>query len=104
MDGGGTSTKNATITVSNTATGATAGPVRLTAAPTIAKTSGNGDGTFSITGGTCVSGFVINAGSSCTVTVRYAGQTNTSTANAAVPISDTGTSTTTQTTTPFPAN
>jgi hypothetical protein len=104
MNGGGTSTKNATITVSNTATGATAGPVRLTAAPTIAKTSGTGNGTFSVTGGTCVSGFVINAGSSCTVNVSYSGQTNTSTASAAVTIADTGTSTTTQTSAAFPAN
>ena len=100
----GTGTKNATITVSNTAFGGTAGPVTLTAAPSIAKTSGTGNGTFSITGGTCVSGSVINAGSSCTINVRYSGQTNTSTANAAVTITDTGTSTTSQTTAAFSAN
>jgi hypothetical protein len=104
MNGGGTTTKTATITVSNTATGGTAGPIKLTAAPTITPTSGTGNGIFSITGGTCVSGFVINAGSSCTITVRYAGETNTATRNATVTITDTGASTASQTSSAFAAN
>jgi hypothetical protein len=84
-----TTTKNGTITVTNTATGANAGPLTLTAAPTITRTAGTG--TFSITGGTCVSGFVINpvATSSCTILVRYV-PSGTATSTAHVTIAGTG--------------
>jgi hypothetical protein len=100
-----TSTKNATITVSNTATGATAGPITLTANPTLGTKGGTGNGTFSIqTGGTCVSGFAINAGSSCTILVQYSGETNTSNATDTVIITDTGAGTASQTSATFTAN
>jgi hypothetical protein len=93
--------KNGTITISNTAKGENAGPLTLTAAPTIVKTAGLG--TFSITGGTCVSGMVIDAGSQCTVTVQYVpGGTSTSTAH--LTITDTGAATTSQSTSNFNAN
>jgi hypothetical protein len=93
--------KNGTITISNTAKGENAGPLTLTAAPTIVKTAGLG--TFSITGGTCVSGMVIDAGSKCTVTVQYMpGGTSTSTAH--LTITDTGAATTSQSSTNFNAN
>jgi hypothetical protein len=79
-----TTTKNGTITVSNDA--AATGPLRLTANPAIAKTSG--PGTFSITGGgTCANGMVVNPGSNCTINVRYAppgGSTTTATANVTI--------------------
>jgi hypothetical protein len=104
LNGGGTTTKNGTITVSNTATGANAGPFTFTAAPTIAKTSGTGNGTFSITGGTCVSGFVINAGSNCSINVSYSGETNTATANGRVTATGTGIATASQNSATFPAN
>ena len=104
MNAGGTSTKTATITVSNTATGPTAGPLTLTAAPTIARVSGTGNGTFSITGGTCASGTVVNPGGSCTINVQYSGQTNTSTANGRVTLTDTGAGTAAQSSPTFPAN
>jgi hypothetical protein len=94
-------TKNGTITISNTARGANAGPLTLTAAPTIAKTAGLG--TFSITGGTCVSGLVIDAGSNCTVTVQYV-PSGTSTSTAHLTIADTGAATTSQSTPNFTGN
>jgi hypothetical protein len=103
-------TKTGTITVSNSATGATAGPLTLTAPPTIAKTSNasGGNGTFSITGGTCGNGTVITpAGGptpTCTIIVQYTGETNTTTADGAVTITDTGALTATQTSAAFPAN
>src|SRR5262249_38077187 len=56
--------KDGTITVTNTANGANAGPLTLTGAPTITRTAGTG--TFSVTGGTCISGTVVNAGGCCT--------------------------------------
>jgi hypothetical protein len=90
-------TKNGVETVANTATGANAGPLTLTAAPTIARQTGTG--TFSIvSGGTCVSGAVVNPGSSCTINVRYVPPTTgslTSTAN--VSIAGTGLATSPQT-------
>jgi hypothetical protein len=89
MNGGGLGTKNGTITVSNTASGANAGPLTLTAAPTFTKVSGAGAGTFTITGGTCVNGAVVNPGSSCTITVQYV-PTNASNATYNVTITDTG--------------
>jgi len=81
-----TSTKNGVVTVSNTATGANAGPFTLTAAPAIIKTAGPAATVFSITGGTCAAGLMINPGSSCTVNVQYApgGSTATSTAHVQV--------------------
>jgi hypothetical protein len=91
MNSGGTTTKNATITVSNTATGATAGPITLTANPSLGTKGGTGNGTFSIQpGGTCVSGFAINPGSSCTINLRYSGETNTANATDTVSITGTG--------------
>ena len=104
LNTGGTSTKNGTITVSNTAIGANAGPFTFTTAPTIAKVSGTGNGTFSITGGTCVSGFVINAGSNCSINVSYSGETNTATANGRVTATGTGIATASQNSATFPAN
>ena len=62
--------KDGTITVTNTATGANAGPLTLTGAPTLTRTAGTG--AFTITGGTCVSGLVVNpGGGSCTMVVHY---------------------------------
>jgi len=75
-----TTTKTGTITVSN---GATAGELILTANPTITKV-GTAGGTFSITGGTCVSGVAVAAGATCTITVQYAPGTSTATATAHV--------------------
>ena len=100
---GNTTTKTGTITVTNTATGANAGPLTITATPTIAKV-GTAGGTFSITGGTCVSGFVVTPGSNCTVNVQYAPGTSTTTVAAHVTITDTGAATATQTTPNFNAN
>jgi hypothetical protein len=70
LNTGGRTAKDGTITVTNTATGANAGRLTLTGAPTFTQTGGTG--TFSITGGTCASGSVVSAGgSSCTITVHY---------------------------------
>jgi hypothetical protein len=104
LNTGGTGAKNGTITVSNTATGANGGPFTFTAAPAIAKVSGTGNGTFSIAGGTCVSGFVINPGSNCSINVSYSGETNTATANGRVTATGTGIATASQNSATFPAN
>jgi hypothetical protein len=70
LNTGGRTPKDGTVTVRNTATGASAGPLTLTAAPTLTRTSGTG--TFTITGGTCISGAVVNAGGgTCTINVHY---------------------------------
>jgi hypothetical protein len=75
--GAGTATtKNGVVTVHNTAGGAFAGPFTFTAAPTIALVpndngSGTGTGTFTITGGTCAAGTVVNPGGICTINVQY---------------------------------
>ncbi len=61
--------KDGTVTVRNTATGANAGPLTLTGTPTLTPISGTG--TFTITGGTCVNGAVVNAGGTCTINVHY---------------------------------
>jgi hypothetical protein len=62
--------KDGTVTVANTSLGANAGPLTLTAAPTLTPVSGTG--TFSITGGTCVSGTVLNPPlGTCTINVHY---------------------------------
>ncbi len=88
-----TTAKTGTITVSNTATGVTAGPVTLTAAPALAAKTGNGTGAFSITGGTCANGTVINPGGNCTVVVTYTPLTSgtNDTANATTHVTITGT-------------
>jgi hypothetical protein len=96
-----TSTKNGTITVTNTS--ATV-PILLTANPTINKVGGTG-GTFSIvTGGTCVSGATVNTGATCTINVRYAPGTSTATATANVTITGNVGTTGTQTSANFTAN
>ena len=102
LNSGGTGTKTGTITVSNAA--AATGPLTLTANPTVATTGGTGNGTFSVTGGTCSSGSVVAPGGSCTIIVQYAGQTNTATANGRVTITGTGLAAATLTSPTFPAN
>ena len=82
-----TTAKTGTITVSNTATGTYAGPLTLSAAPTITQTSGSG--TFSITGGSCASGTVISPAGNCTLTVQYV-PSGTTTSTAHVTITDSG--------------
>ena len=70
LNTGGRTPKDGTVTVTNTATGASAGPLTLTAAPTLTRTSGTG--TFTVTGGTCISGAVVNSGGgTCTINVHY---------------------------------
>jgi hypothetical protein len=70
LNGGGTSTKNGTITITNTASGTTAGPFTFTAPATVVKEFG--PGTFSVQpGGTCTSTTVLAPGSNCTVNVQY---------------------------------
>ncbi len=70
LNTGGRTAKDGTVAVTNTATGVNAGPLTLTANPTLTRTSGTG--TFTITGGTCVSGTVVNpGGASCTIDVHY---------------------------------
>ncbi|HYM07703.1 MAG TPA: hypothetical protein VEU11_14195 [Terriglobales bacterium] len=92
-----TNTKTGTITVRNTATGATAEAVTLAASPnpTVSKVGANG-GTFSIVtgagGGTCVPGFVLNTASSnsCTIVVQYAPGASTATATGFVTVTGVG--------------
>jgi hypothetical protein len=96
-------TKNGTITVSNTASGTNAGPLNLTADPSLVPV-GAQNGTFSIvSGGTCVNGFSVNPGSSCTIKVQYVPAT-TANSQAHVTISDVGAVTNSQTTSNFNAN
>jgi hypothetical protein len=66
--------KDGTVTVRNTATGANAGPLTLTGAPTLsAGVPPSGSGTFSINpGSTCISGTVLNPGDTCVINVHYA--------------------------------
>jgi ribosomal protein S6E (S10) len=97
-----TNTKTGTVTISNNATGANAGPLTVTGR-SITKV-GTAGGTFSITGGTCVAGFVINPGSNCTVNVQYLPGGTTTLATANVTVTDTGAATTSQTTPNFNAN
>jgi hypothetical protein len=89
--------KTGTVTLSNSASGATAGPLTLTAVPTIAPTAGGG--TWSVTGGSCTSGLVLNPGNTCTINVQYTYPTGSAagSATARVTISDTGSSTGTTT-------
>ena len=99
-----TATETSTITVSNTASGASAGAFTFTS-DAITKV-GTAGGTFSIiTGGTCVSGFVVNPGSNCTITVQYVpGTPATATATANVTVTGTGLATASQTSANFSAN
>jgi hypothetical protein len=101
MNTGGTSVKNATITVSNTGAAA----LNVTGA-TIAKTAGPAAGVFSVTGGTCLTSPNVPAGQSCTVTVSYAPpQTGTSLQSTGhLVLTDTGASTGTQNGASFNAN
>ena len=72
LTSGGRTPKDGTITVTNTSNAANqdSSPLTLTAAPTLTRTSGSG--TFTVTGGTCISGAVVNpGGGTCTVTVHY---------------------------------
>jgi hypothetical protein len=99
---GTTTTHSGTITVSNAA--AATGPLTLTAAPTVTKVGAAG-GTFSITGGTCVLGAVVNPASNCTITVQYApGTSGTTTATANVTVTGTGLAAATLTSANFTAN
>jgi hypothetical protein len=83
LTGGGTGTKSGVIFVANNGDLS----VMLTGAPTISKASGAGNGTFSITGGTCGSGTVLSTPlGTCTVNVQYSGETNTSTATGQISI------------------
>jgi hypothetical protein len=88
-----TATKTGTVTVANTATGTTAGPLTLTAAPMIRPQAGTGS--WSITGGTCVSGLVLNPGDTCSVNIQFVpgGSSPLGTNVAIVTIADTGSST-----------
>jgi hypothetical protein len=95
--------KTGTVTISNSATGANAGPLRLTAAPAVNRVSGTG--AFTVTGGTCVSGTVLNPGANCTVIVHYVPPTTGSlTSTAHVTIADTGSTMLTQNSPNFTAN
>jgi hypothetical protein len=95
--GANQSTKTGTITVHNSATGANAGPVTMTAAPTIAPIPGPTGGTFSITGGTCTATTVLNPGGTCTIIVQYLPQGAAAEYFATVTVTDTGAATATQT-------
>jgi len=100
---GATTTHSGLITVSNTATGANAGPFTFTAAPAVTKVGAAG-GTFSIvSGGTCTATTVLNVGTTCTINVQYA-PSGTTTATANVTVTGTGLATATQTSTNFTAN
>jgi hypothetical protein len=96
-------TKTGTVTLRNTATGANAGPLTLTAAPVVNRTAGTG--AFSVTGGTCVSGTVIPPGGSCTIVVQYMPPATGSLASTGhVTITDTGATTANQNSPNFNAN
>jgi hypothetical protein len=102
---GTTTTHSGFVTVTNTATGANAGPFTFTAAPTITKV-GTAGGTFSIiAGGTCTSTTVLNVGTgnSCTINVQYV-PSGTTTATANVTVTGTGLATASQTSSNFTAN
>jgi hypothetical protein len=82
-----TTAKNGTVTVTNAA--AATAPFTFAAAPTVNIVTGTGNGTFSVTGGTCVNGLVLNPGSSCTVLMSYQ-PNNTSNVTAHVTVVGTG--------------
>jgi hypothetical protein len=96
-----TTTKTGTITLTNAATATEA--LTLTAGPAITRI-GIAGGAFSITGGTCASGVVLNPGGSCTITVQYVPGTPTATATGNVTITGTGMAAATQTSANFTAN
>jgi len=105
LNTGGLSQKNGVITVHNNMIGTNAGPITLTANPTVVPVLGTANGTFSIQpGGTCVSGLAINPnGNTCTINVRYQ-PNNTSNATAHVTLNDTGATTATQNSSNFTGN
>jgi hypothetical protein len=80
-----TKIKHATIMVSVTGTG----PLKLTAAPTITKTSGATESKFWIAGGSCSAGKEIAPGETCTIAVKYA-PANKATATAHVTLTGRG--------------
>jgi hypothetical protein len=97
------SPKTGTVTLHNSATGANAGPLKLTVAPVVNRVSGTG--AFTVTGGTCVSGLVLAPAATCTITVHYVPPTTGSlTSTGHVTITDTGTMTATQNSPNFGAN
>jgi hypothetical protein len=96
-------TKTGTVTLRNSATGANAGPLTLTAAPAVNRATGAG--AFTVTGGTCASGTVLAPAASCTVIVQYVPPTTGSvTSTAHVTIADTGAGTASQNSPNFPGN
>jgi hypothetical protein len=88
LNTGGTSIKTGTVTVSNAASAT--GPLTLTAPPAVVKTAGPAAGAFSITGGTCVSGSVVNPGGTCTIVVQYNPHGTTATSTAHISLANTG--------------
>jgi hypothetical protein len=101
-----TATRTGTVTIRNTATGAAAGPLVLTALPTVAKV-GTAGGAFTIAAGTtngCTATSSIAPGGSCTMLVTYTPGGSTATATANVTVTDTGAGTTSQTGANFTAN
>ena len=62
-----TEVKNGIITVANTGNA----PLKLTAAPSIVKTSGDAANKFTIAGGSCSSGKELLASGTCTIMVKY---------------------------------
>jgi hypothetical protein len=96
-------TKTGTVTLRNSATGATAGSLVLTATPAVNRVTGTG--AFTVTGGTCASGTVLAPGATCTIIVQYVPPTTGSlTSTAHVTIADTGAATATQNSANFTAN
>jgi hypothetical protein len=100
---GATSTHSGFETVSNAA--AATGPLTITATPTAAKVTGPASGVFSvIAGGTCVTGFVVNPGNSCTINVQYAPGGSATAATGNVTITGSGLAAATLTSGNFGAN
>ena len=96
-------TKTGTVTLRNSAAGANAGPLTLTAAPVVNRATGTG--AFTVTGGTCISGLVLAPAATCTITVQYVPPTTGSlTSTGHVTITDIGTTTATQNSPNFTAN
>jgi hypothetical protein len=96
-------TKTGTVTLRNSATGANAGPIALTAVPAVNRVTGTG--AFTVTGGTCASGTVLAPGATCTIIVQYVPPTTGSlTSTGHVTITDTGVATLTQNSPNFTAN
>ncbi len=96
-------TKSGTVTLRNSAAGANAGALTLTAAPVVNRVTGTG--AFTVTGGTCASGTVLAPGGTCTITVQYVPPaTGSATSTAHVTITDSGAATLTQNSPNFTAN